>query len=54
MESATFSDGDVCWVKLGNCWWPGQVIGKSKWPEEAAQLRKPPIAVVRFFQEDTL
>lgn len=51
-----YLDGDIVWVKLGFCWWPGQVVDLKKLPEEIAhELRKkPPIAVVKFFQEDSL
>uniref|UniRef100_A0A1B6L1R5 PWWP domain-containing protein n=1 Tax=Graphocephala atropunctata TaxID=36148 RepID=A0A1B6L1R5_9HEMI len=50
----TYSSGDVVWVKLGPVWWPGQVQDYEKLPEEiTANLRKKPIAVVKFFQEET-
>ncbi|XP_068622750.1 mucin-17-like [Battus philenor] len=49
-----YLDGDVVWVKLGSCWWPGEVIGPEKLPPDVLpSFRKPPIAVVKFFQEDT-
>ncbi|CAK1542193.1 unnamed protein product [Leptosia nina] len=49
-----YSDGDIVWVKLGSCWWPGEVVGSEKLPPNVlASFRKPPIAVVKFFQEDT-
>ncbi|XP_034949242.1 titin homolog [Chelonus insularis] len=50
----TYDDGEVVWVKLGACWWPGQVVGFENLPEDI-QLefkKKPLIAVVQFFQED--
>ncbi|XP_011061689.1 PREDICTED: uncharacterized protein LOC105150363 [Acromyrmex echinatior] len=50
-----YLDGDIVWVKLGACWWPGQVIGLDNLPEEI-QIefkKKPLIAAVKFFQEDT-
>lgn len=48
-----YLDGDVVWVKLGPSWWPGEVQDLSKVaPEIVKSFRKPPIAVVKFFQED--
>ncbi|XP_011502779.1 PREDICTED: uncharacterized protein LOC105366148 [Ceratosolen solmsi marchali] len=50
-----YLDGDVVWVKLGSYWWPGQVIGIEKLPEDI-QIefkKKPIIAAVKFFQEDS-
>ncbi|XP_039758466.1 uncharacterized protein LOC120632603 [Pararge aegeria] len=50
----SYLDGDIVWVKLGSCWWPGEVVGPEKLPPDLLQsFRKPPIAVVKFFQEDT-
>lgn len=50
-----YNAGDVVWVKLGPVWWPGQVQDYDALPEEiTSNLRKKPIAVVKFFQEDTL
>jgi len=49
-----YSPGDVVWVKLGPVWWPGQVQDYEALPEEiTANLRKKPIAVVKFFQEES-
>ncbi|CAH0399427.1 unnamed protein product [Chilo suppressalis] len=49
-----YLDGDVVWVKLGSCWWPGEVVAPEKLPPDVLpSFRKPPIAVVKFFQEDT-
>ncbi|KAJ2949541.1 hypothetical protein O0L34_g15461 [Tuta absoluta] len=49
-----YLDGDVVWVKLGSCWWPGEVVGPDKLPPDVLpSFRKPPIAVVKFFQETT-
>ncbi|EZA60207.1 hypothetical protein DMN91_010710 [Ooceraea biroi] len=50
-----YLDGDVVWVKLGACWWPGQVTGLRNLPEDiqAEFQKKPLIAAVKFFQEDT-
>ncbi|GBP07639.1 hypothetical protein EVAR_2763_1 [Eumeta japonica] len=48
-----YLDGEVVWVKLGSCWWPGEVFGFDKLPPGVlSSFRKPPIAVVKFFQED--
>nr|XP_021181754.2 titin [Helicoverpa armigera] len=50
----SYLDGEVVWVKLGSCWWPGEVVGPEKLPPDVLpSFRKPPIAVVKFFQEDT-
>ena len=50
-----YLDGDVVWVKLGYCWWPGRVKDVDQLPEEIlASLKKKPIAAVKFFQEETL
>nr|XP_012232896.1 PREDICTED: uncharacterized protein LOC105678277 isoform X2 [Linepithema humile] len=50
-----YLDGDVVWVKLGACWWPGQVTGLENLPEDIQTefKKKPIIAAVKFFQEDT-
>lgn len=51
----SYLDGDVVWVKLGPCWWPGQVTGVHNLPEDIQVdvKKKPLIAAVKFFQEDT-
>jgi hypothetical protein len=50
-----YLDGDIVWVKLGSCWWPGHVKDVDKLPEEIlVSLKKRPIAAVKFFQEETL
>nr|XP_033323788.1 mucin-3A-like [Megalopta genalis]XP_033323789.1 mucin-3A-like [Megalopta genalis]XP_033323790.1 mucin-3A-like [Megalopta genalis]XP_033323791.1 mucin-3A-like [Megalopta genalis]XP_033323792.1 mucin-3A-like [Megalopta genalis] len=50
-----YLDGDVVWVKLGACWWPGQVTGFHNLPKDIQDefQKKPLIAAVKFFQEDT-
>lgn len=50
-----YLDGDVVWVKLGACWWPGRVVGLDNLPEDIQTefKKKPLIAAVKFFQEDT-
>ncbi|XP_035899750.1 mucin-19 isoform X2 [Anopheles stephensi] len=48
------SDGEIVWVKVSNSWWPGEVMGESRLSEEfLSSLRKKPLAVVKFFQEDS-
>uniref|UniRef100_A0A182PH26 PWWP domain-containing protein n=1 Tax=Anopheles epiroticus TaxID=199890 RepID=A0A182PH26_9DIPT len=48
------SDGDIVWVKVSNSWWPGEVMGDARLSEEfLSSLRKKPLAVVKFFQEDS-
>ncbi|XP_044730546.1 titin-like [Chrysoperla carnea] len=52
-SSVQYNDGDVVWVKLGPCWWPGEVHDIKRVPPEIQPgLKKPPIAYVHFFQED--
>uniref|UniRef100_A0A2M4A201 Putative platelet binding protein gspb n=1 Tax=Anopheles triannulatus TaxID=58253 RepID=A0A2M4A201_9DIPT len=47
------TDGTIVWVKLSNCWWPGEVIGDERLSEDfLSSLRKKPLAVVKFFDED--
>ncbi|XP_012281317.1 mucin-17 isoform X2 [Orussus abietinus] len=50
-----YLDGDIVWVKLSGCWWPGQVTSLNNLSEDIrSEFRKKPlIAVVKFFQEDT-
>ena len=46
---------DVVWVKLGCVWWPAQVQDLKKLSEDVTSgLRKKPLAVVKFFDEDLL
>ncbi|XP_023947300.2 titin homolog [Bicyclus anynana] len=50
----SYLDGDIVWVKLGSCFWPGEVVGPEKLPPDLLpSFRKPPIAVVKFFNEDS-
>ncbi|XP_050067870.1 mucin-17 [Anopheles maculipalpis] len=47
-------DGEIVWVKVSNSWWPGEIMGESRLSEEfLSSLRKKPLAVVKFFQEDS-
>uniref|UniRef100_A0A1B6DHS6 PWWP domain-containing protein n=4 Tax=Clastoptera arizonana TaxID=38151 RepID=A0A1B6DHS6_9HEMI len=49
-----YKPGNIVWVKLGPVWWPGQVQDYEKLPEEiTGNFRKKPIAVVKFFQEES-
>ncbi|KAI8434379.1 hypothetical protein MSG28_012428 [Choristoneura fumiferana] len=49
-----YVDGEIVWVKLGSCWWPGEVVNPEKLPPDVLpSFKKPPIAVVKFFQENT-
>jgi len=46
---------EIVWVKLHkpSLWWPGQVQDYDKLPEDVTDgLKKKPIAIVKFFQED--
>ncbi|GLG94879.1 Uncharacterized protein GBIM_01969 [Gryllus bimaculatus] len=48
-----YLEGDVVWVKLGACWWPGRVRDVDKLPDDILEsFRKKPIAAVQFFNED--
>lgn len=50
-----YLEGDIVWVKLGPAWWPGEVKDFDKMEEDIKlAFKKPPIAVVKFFQEDKL
>lgn len=55
LTEVIYSPNDVVWVKLGPVWWPGRVCGEDEIPPEIMKdLRKTPIAIVKFFQEDSL
>ncbi|XP_065226533.1 titin-like [Planococcus citri] len=46
--------GNIVWVKLGPVWWPGKVCSEEEIPPEVLkELRKKPIAIVKFFQEES-
>ncbi|CAG9805711.1 unnamed protein product [Chironomus riparius] len=52
--SESYKDGEVVWVKWRSVWWPGEVWDNSRVPEDIlTSLRKPVIAFVKFFQEDS-
>lgn len=52
-----YVDTDIVWVKFRSIWWPAEVRGESRLPEDMVMsLRKReryPIAVVKFFQEES-
>ncbi|XP_066995700.2 serine-rich adhesin for platelets [Anabrus simplex] len=49
----SYLEGDIVWVKLGSCWWPGKVRDINNLDEEILEsFRKRPIAAVQFFEED--
>ncbi|XP_060527328.1 titin-like isoform X2 [Cylas formicarius] len=49
-----YKDGDIVWVKLGGCWWPGVVKNLEDLPEDLLkEFKKPPLVVVKFFDEDS-
>lgn len=55
MSESPYKDGEVVWVKWGTVWWPGEVWSDARVPEDIiTSLRKPVIAFVKFFQEDSL
>lgn len=47
-----YNEGDIVWVKLGPSWWPGEVIDLKSLPEDAVTFKKPPLYVVKFFDEE--
>lgn len=54
-----YKHGDIVWVKLGNCWWPGETVGFEHLEEsvkedlQSSSRAKLPFAIVKFFQEDS-
>ncbi|XP_057657321.1 titin homolog isoform X1 [Diorhabda carinulata] len=48
-----YKDGDIVWVKLGPSWWPGEVKDLNNIPTDEIEFKKPPLVVVKFFEEDT-
>ncbi|KAI4460083.1 hypothetical protein MML48_6g00017260 [Holotrichia oblita] len=52
-SSVTYNNGDVVWVKLGPCWWPGEIVQFDDLPTDITEsFKKPPLAVVKFFDEE--
>lgn len=50
--SVTYKEGDIVWVKLSSTWWPCEVRDSGNLPPDV-EFKKPPLAVVKFFEEDT-
>lgn len=51
----SYVDGDIVWVKFGTIWWPGEVYAENRLPPGLLEsFRKLPIAVVKYFQEESL
>ena len=51
----SYNGGDIVWVKLSNSWWPSEVCLDENIPDGVlTSLKKRPIAVVKFFDEETL
>uniref|UniRef100_A0A069DZU6 PWWP domain-containing protein n=1 Tax=Panstrongylus megistus TaxID=65343 RepID=A0A069DZU6_9HEMI len=49
----TYKPNDIVWVKLSNVWWPAQVQDQETLDKDVTQgLKKKPLAVVKFFNED--
>ncbi|KAJ6630913.1 hypothetical protein Bhyg_15883, partial [Pseudolycoriella hygida] len=52
-EESSYHDGDIVWVKMNKLWWPGEVHESHRLPSDFfEQFRKPPLVVVKFFQEE--
>ncbi|KXJ74258.1 hypothetical protein RP20_CCG014049 [Aedes albopictus] len=53
-DDGEYNDGDIVWVKLSYCWWPGEVkAGDSVTEDLLSTLKRRPLAVVKFFDEDS-
>ncbi|XP_038122222.1 titin isoform X2 [Culex quinquefasciatus] len=53
-EDGEYADGEIVWVKLSYCWWPGEVLAGSRLTDEfLSTLKRRPLAVVKFFDEDS-
>ncbi|XP_075158988.1 uncharacterized protein LOC142232154 [Haematobia irritans] len=52
-EDQAYKDGDIVWVKLGNNWWPGEVIDAHRHPDGVVTSTKRKLyCIVKFFNED--
>lgn len=51
-ENVIYNEGNIVWVKLGATWWPGEIKNSENLPAEV-EFKKPPLAVVKFFDEET-
>ncbi|XP_018561445.1 titin [Anoplophora glabripennis] len=49
----SYDSGEVVWVKLGSSWWPGEVKNAEELPSEVLDFKKPPLVIVKFFDEDS-
>lgn len=49
----SYDSGEVVWVKLGSSWWPGEVKNVEELPSEVLDFKKPPLVIVKFFDEDS-
>ncbi|XP_050303439.1 titin-like [Anthonomus grandis grandis] len=50
----SYSSGDIVWVKLSGCWWPGEVKNQADLPSDlVSDFKKPPLVIVKFFDEDS-
>ncbi|XP_065077573.1 mucin-2-like isoform X2 [Ochlerotatus camptorhynchus] len=53
-DETEYNDGDIVWVKLSYCWWPGEVMAGDRLTEEfLSTLKRRPLVVVKFFDEDS-
>ncbi|XP_076258643.1 uncharacterized protein LOC143195433 isoform X1 [Rhynchophorus ferrugineus] len=53
-NAPVYNRGDIVWVKLSGCWWPGEVKNIEDVPQELlSQFRKAPLVIVKFFDEDS-
>lgn len=53
-EDGEYVDGEIVWVKLSYCWWPGEVLAGERLTDEfLTTLKRRPLAVVKFFDEDS-
>lgn len=54
LTEVDYLPGHIVWVKLGNCWWPGEVKDIDTLPEDMVKaFKKKPLAIVKFFTEDS-
>uniref|UniRef100_A0A1I8Q7H5 C2H2-type domain-containing protein n=1 Tax=Stomoxys calcitrans TaxID=35570 RepID=A0A1I8Q7H5_STOCA len=52
-EDQVYKDGDIVWVKLGNNWWPGEVIDAHRHPDGIVTNNKRKLyCIVKFFNEN--
>lgn len=52
-EDKVYKDGDIVWVKLGNNWWPGEVIDAHRHPDGiVTNIKRKLYCIVKFFNEN--